>query len=57
MEACAQWLAEHLDPEDKEQLAAFQEWMEKGADDPGRCLTVQEVVAGWQRLVEQKKLH
>jgi hypothetical protein len=56
-EACAEWLAEHLDPEDKEQLAAFRKWMEQGADDPARSLTVQEVIAAWQRLVEEKKVH
>ena len=53
---CAEWL-EHLEAADKEQLAAFQEWMAKGADDPARCVTVQEVVAAWQRMIEQKRLH
>jgi hypothetical protein len=54
---CAEWITEHLDPEDKEGLAAFQAWMERGANDPGRCLTVEEAVAAWQRLVEQRKMH
>ncbi len=56
-QACEDWLSERLDPKDKEGLAQFQKWLEQGAKDPRRSITVQEVVAAWQRVEEQRKLH
>ena len=50
------WL-ERLDPDDTEQLAAFRAWLERGADDPKRCLTVRDAMIEWQRLIEQRKMH
>jgi hypothetical protein len=58
MEAlCAEWLAERMDPEDKEDLAVFQSWMERRAKDPAACVTVKEVLSMWEALRQQRRLH
>jgi hypothetical protein len=59
MEAlCEEWLAERMNPEDKEGLAAFQRWMERRAKDPSSCgVTVQEAVSMWERMKAQRKFH
>lgn len=53
---CAQWVSECLDPNDKEALAAFQNWMEslRGADN--RPVTVRDVVMAWEAIRERRKL-
>jgi hypothetical protein len=58
MEAlCAEWLSERMNPEDKEELATFQIWMERRSKDPVGCVTVHEVVSMWESMREQGKLH
>lgn len=54
---CAQWLSECLDPNDKEGLAAFQNWMERFGRGDGRSVTVSDVVAAWDVIRERQKLH
>jgi len=56
-EVYAKWLTERFDLEDKEQLAAFQVWLERGPKDPNRSVTVQQVVAAWQKVIERQKMH
>ena len=51
-----EWLNKRFDPKDKEQLAAFQAWLEREAKGPKRCVTVEEMVA-WQRLCETSAKH
>jgi hypothetical protein len=54
---CAQWLSECLDPNDKEGLAAFQNWMDRFGRGDGRSVTVRDVVAAWEVIRERQKLH
>jgi hypothetical protein len=51
-----EWLNKRFDPEDKEQLAVYQAWLEREVKGPKRCVTVEEVVA-WQRLSGEGKRH
>ena len=54
---CAEWLSERLDPNDKEGLAAFQDWMEQASNNDRRCVTVRDVLSAWEVLRERRKLN
>jgi hypothetical protein len=54
---CAEWLSECLDPNDKEGLAAFQNWMERFGRGDARCVTVRDVLTAWETIRERRKLH
>ena len=54
---CAEWLSERLDPNDKEGLAAFQEWMERFSNNDSRSVTVRDVLSAWEVLRERRKLN
>ncbi len=55
--SCAEWLSECLDPNDKEGLAAFQNWIEWLGNGKTRSVTVREVVAAWESIRQQRKMH
>jgi hypothetical protein len=54
---CVEWLSERLDPNDKEGLAAFQDWMERFSNNNTGSVTVGDVLAAWESIRERRKLH
>jgi len=54
----AKWLAERMNPKDKEDLAAFRSWLEGRTKDPtSPGVTVDEVLLIWERMKGRRKLH